>query len=99
MPYEMTVGLYVDDNGKYAQYRAGIAPLLQAAGGKFRYDFDIARTLKGEAGHDINRLFVLQFPDRDAKERFFSDPAYLEIRGRLFDKAVRDAAIIAEYPS
>ena len=50
MPFEMTVGLLVVDQEKYAQYRAEMTPLLEAAGGRFRYDFEVARTLKGEAG-------------------------------------------------
>jgi hypothetical protein len=32
MPFELTVGLLVVDPEKYAQYRAEIAPLLEAAG-------------------------------------------------------------------
>jgi uncharacterized protein (DUF1330 family) len=97
MAFEMTVGLFVADQEKYAQYRAEIAPLLEAAGGRFRYDFEVARTLKGEANHDINRLFVLQFPDRSSKESFFTDSRYLEIRARLFTQAVEAVAVIAEY--
>src|SRR5512133_1599112 len=84
MAYEMTVALRVSDPATYTQYRAEIAPLLQAAGAQFRYDFEVARTLKSEVEHEINRVFVLQFPDREAQERFFADPVYLEIRGRLF---------------
>jgi uncharacterized protein (DUF1330 family) len=99
MFYEMTVGLFVLDGERYAQYRAEIAPLLKAAGGRFRYDFEVAQTLKSEAGHEINRLFVLQFPDRARKERFFTDSLYAEIRARLFEKAVNGMAIIAEYAS
>lgn len=97
MAFEMTVGLWVADHRKYAQYRAEIAPLLEAAGAGFRYDLEVARTLKSETGQDINRLFVLRFPDRAAKERFFADPRYIEIRARLFEKAVEKTAIIAEY--
>jgi uncharacterized protein (DUF1330 family) len=90
----MIAALFVADQDKYAQYRAEIAPLLQAVGGAFRYDFEIAKTLKSEAGHEINRVFILSFPDRAAKERFFSDPRYLEIRGRLFETAVRGITIL-----
>ena len=97
MPFEMTVGLLVTDQEEYARYRAGMTPLLEAAGGGFRYDFDVARTLKGDAAHEINRLFVIRFPDRDARDRFFSDPRYLEIRTRHFEKSVAGAARIAEY--
>lgn len=97
MSFEMTVGLFVVDQEKYAAYRAESAPLLEGAGGKFRYDFEVARTLKTEGSHDINRLFVLQFPDRASKERFFKDARYQEIRARLFEKAVQQASTIAEY--
>ena len=97
MSYEMTVALLVADQEKYAQYRAEIAPLLEAAKGRFRYDFDVARTLKSKTRFEINRLFVIQFPDRQRKEQFFADPQYIEIRSRLFEKAVAKIAIIAEY--
>jgi uncharacterized protein (DUF1330 family) len=97
MPFQQTRALLVTDPEKYAQYRAEIAPLLEETGGSFRYDFEVARTLKNEAPHRINRLFVLQFPDRAAKERFFSDPRYIRIRIRLFEKAVAEQTIIAEY--
>ena len=98
MPFEITVGLLVHHQETYSQYRAEIRPLLDAAGADFRYDFEIARTLKGESDHEINRLFVLRFPDRARKEQFFADPKYLEIRARLFKKAVAGATTIAEYP-
>ncbi len=97
MAFEMMVGLLVADPEKYAQYRAEIAPLLEAAGSAFRYDFEVARTLKSQADHDINRVFVLRFPDRTAKERFFGDARYVEIRARFFEKAVRGMSIVAEY--
>ena len=93
----MTVGLFVIDQEKYAQYRAEMTPLLEAAGGSFRYDFEVARTLKSESGHDVNRLFVIRFPDEAGKDRFFADPRYLEIRIRLFDKAVQSRTNIAAY--
>lgn len=96
MAFETIVGLWVADQGQYARYRAEIAPLLEAAGGGFRYDFEVARTLKSEAGQDINRLFVLRFPDRAGKEQFFADPRYREIRARLFEKAVTGVVQIGE---
>jgi uncharacterized protein (DUF1330 family) len=96
MFFELMVGLHVTDNAEYSQYRTGIAPLLQEAGGEFRYDFEVARTLKNEADHEINRVFLLRFPDRAAKERFFADPRYREIRRRFFPQAVGGLTIIAE---
>jgi uncharacterized protein (DUF1330 family) len=97
MAFEILMGLRVADRDTYAEYRTAIAPLLDAAGAGFRYDFDVARTLRSEGGRDLNRVFVLRFPDREAKERFFADPVYLAIRSRLFETAVREAVTIAEY--
>src|SRR5262249_9436490 len=97
MPFDMTAVLFVADQDKYAQYRAEIAPLLQATGGAFRYDLEVAKALKSEVGHDINRLFLLRFPDRGAKEWFFTHSQYLEIRARLFDAPVRRLPIIPDH--
>ena len=97
MPFEITMGLFVADQEKYARYRVEIAPLLKAAGASFRYDFEVARTLRSESGLEVNRVFVLQFPDRAGKDRFFADPRYLEIRSRLFEKSVTGAVTIAQY--
>ena len=97
MPYEMTVGLDVVDDGTYARYRREMRPLLAAAGGEFRYDFVVARTLEADQDVEINRAFILRFPDRAAKDRFFADPRYLEIRARLFEPAVRTRVTLAEY--
>lgn len=96
MSFQMIVGLFVADQEKYAQYRAEMTPLLHAAGGSFRFDFEVARTLKNDAPHDINRVFVIQFPDRETRDRFFADPRYLDIRGRLFEVSVNGITRIAE---
>lgn len=99
MPFVMIVGLLVTDHEKYAEYRADIAPLLAAAGGRFQYDFEVGLNLKNEARHEINRLFALQFPSRANRDRFFADQQYIDIRTRLFVPAVEGMTIIAECAS
>ena len=74
-----------------------MSPLLERIGGGFRYDFTIAKTLRNSAGHEINRVFIIYFPNRHARDRFFDDEAYREIRGRLFETSVRDTTIIGEW--
>jgi uncharacterized protein (DUF1330 family) len=97
MAFEMLVGLNVVDQEEYASYRAGMTPLLEAAGGTFAYDFEVARTLKADAAHPINRVFLIRFPDRATRDQFFSSPAYLAIRERYFANSVQGATRIAEY--
>jgi uncharacterized protein (DUF1330 family) len=96
MPYEMTIGLFVTDPEKYAEYRSATAPLLDASGGRFRYDFEVSRTLESESGQQINRVFVLEFPDRDVKDRYFANPKYVAVRKRLFEPAVQALVKISE---
>lgn len=98
MRYEMLVGVSVTDRRVYEEYRSEIRPLLEAAGAAFRFDCEVSRVLKGEdAVSEVNRLFVLGFPSRAAKEAFFGDPAYREIRARLFEKSVQKMVVLAEY--
>lgn len=97
MPYERFFGLEVVDQDMYTQYRAEMVPLMEAAGGTFRYDFELARVLRSEKNAPINRAFVIRFPTRAASEQFFGDQRYLEIRRRLFEPSVRAIVSIAEY--
>ena len=88
MPYQITVGLQITDDALYEEYRKAIAPLLKAHGGHFRYDFRIAEVLMNESNKPINRLFVLSFTSKDAKERFFSSSDYKDARENYFQKSV-----------
>ena len=97
MTHERVVGLTVTDDAVYGQYRAAIAPLLAAHGGAFRFDFKIAEVLKSSSDHPINRVFALQFADRERQEAFFANPEYRRIRATYFDRSVRGTTVIAEY--
>ena len=98
MAYEMAVGLVVVNQESYTQYRTAMRPLLEEAGGEFRYDFEIAHVLRRQEGDaEINRTFVMRFPDKSSKERFFGDPRYADIKRRFFDPAVKARVLIAEY--
>ena len=95
--HEMLVGLHVTDDATYARYREAMTPLLEAAGGSFRYDFTVAEMLKGDASPPINRVFVLSFPSSEAKEAFFADPEYLAAKQRFFEASVDLVELIATY--
>jgi uncharacterized protein (DUF1330 family) len=97
MSFENLVGLHVTDQSGYQQYRAKIMPILHSYGGDFRYDFKIADVLVNGSPHAINRVFVIGFTDQIAKEKFFADPAYLQIRKALFETSVDGVSVIAEF--
>lgn len=83
---ELLVGLTVKDEAGYAAYRAAMTPLLEARGGSFGVDVRVAEVLRGAPA--INRLFTVRFPSAAARDAFFADPAYLEVRARLFEPSV-----------
>lgn len=94
---EMLVGMEILDPERYRAYRKAMLPLLEQIGGSFRYDFTVGETLKSASDHVMTRVFTIAFPDADTRDRFFSDPAYLEIKRQHFEGAVGGTTIIAEY--
>jgi uncharacterized protein (DUF1330 family) len=104
--FTQLIGLRVDDAARYAEYRAGMTPILHAHGGAFGLDLEVARVLKlpGELPVDgapndgaINRVFSIGFPSREAHARFFADAGYLAVRARHFEPAVSRVFILAEW--
>ena len=95
--YGRLMALEVRDDASYARYRKEMAPILASCGGRFDHDFVVSEVLTSSAGERINRVFVMSFPERAAAERFFADPAYREIRARLFEPAVANATQLAEF--
>lgn len=88
-------GIEVRDRDRYARYRSQMRPILEQHGGIFAWDFHVSRAERGE--HWINRLFAIRFPDRAARERFFSDGRYRAVRREFFELSVGRVAALAEF--
>ena len=95
--HTIVVGLEVVDDEGYARYRAAMMPILERFGGRFGYDFEIAKVLRSEVDVPINRVFTLVFPDRASKQAFFADAEYLRVRAHHFEPAVGHRTAIAEF--
>ncbi len=96
--YVMLMGLEITDDGAYAQYRAGMTPILESYGGSFGCDFVVAAVLRGPSER-LNRVFTIVFPDRATQERFFADARYQAVRARHFEPAVARTFVLAELES
>lgn len=97
MAFEMLLGLNVVDDEAYNAYRRGMTPIMEKYGGSFRYDFRVEKTLKSEVAHPINRVFIISFPDLNARKGFFADPEYQKVRKEFYVPAVKDTAILWEH--
>ena len=93
----MLIGLNVLDDGKYQEYRENMKPILSTYGGGFRYDFKISEVLLAETTNNINRVFTIYFPGREAMEAFFSNLEYLKVKEQYFEGAVASTTIISSY--
>ena len=93
----MIVGLQISNEDLYRDYRKAMKPLLDKAGGGFRYDFKVSEVLQNQEGHPINRVFAIYFGSKTKKENFFHDPAYQEIKKQFFEASVEATTIISEY--
>lgn len=97
MPYEILVGLNVTDDDLYQKYRDEMTPILKTYGGGFRYDFLIEKVLKTDSESKINRFFAIYFETEEAKEEFFLNDKYLQIKEKYFTPSVSSTTIIAKY--
>ena len=96
MPFVNIVALLVTDQRMYAEYRRNMTPLLTACGGMFQFDVEVSRDLK-QPERKFNRLFAVQFPDRETRNHFFVDPQYLAIRAKYFNPAVASVHELGDF--
>jgi uncharacterized protein (DUF1330 family) len=85
---EILIGLQVTDQDSYAEYRKHMTPLLEAHGGRFVLDVQVAEVLRAPEPKPINRLFTIRFPSLAQLDAFFANPEYLVVRKRYFEPAV-----------
>ena len=97
MTYERIMGLQVIDDEEYGKYRAGMLPILEKFGGSFGYDFTIAEVLKSKTKNPINRVFTIEFPSKRVMEEFFSNPEYIAVQQRHFERSVNSKTVIATH--
>lgn len=94
---EVTWGLHVTDEVTYADYRAGMKPILATFGGKFVLDLRVSDVLLAPGDAKFNRLFTIRFPSPETMEAFFRDPDYRAVRKELFDRSATNVSEIARY--
>ena len=99
MSYNLLIGLRVSDEAGYQAYRDAMRPILEQYDGGFSYDFRVSDVLQSKADHEINRVFIIHFPNKSARESFFSDPAYKAVRKAHFEPAIAGSTVLATFES
>ena len=95
MSFERIMGIYVTDDDEYQNYREGMLPILHSFGGSFGFDFKVSEVLKSKTNDPINRVFTLEFSNKQVMEEFFSNPSYIEVKNKHFKNSVQSVTIIS----
>lgn len=95
MSFERIMGIYVTDDDEYQNYREGMLPILHSFGGSFGFDFKVSEVLKSKTNDPINRVFTLEFSNRQVMEEFFSNPNYIEVKNKHFKNSVQSVTTIS----
>lgn len=95
MAFQRLMGLQVIDQDQYTLYRQHMRPILEQHQGRFVADFKIQETLLPH--RQINRVFILEFPDQTHMQAFFKHPEYLAVREQYFDASVAEVFELACY--
>lgn len=93
--YERIMGIQVNDDGEYQKYREGMTPILHSFGGSFGYDFKIQEVLISKTDEEINRVFTIEFPNKEVMDSFFSDAEYLAVQKKHLINSVSSKTIIS----
>lgn len=95
MTYERIMGLHVTDDKLYSKYRNAMSPILEQFGGSFGYDFKISAVLKSKTEDPINRVFSIEFTDKETMDSFFRHAPYQEVRKRYLTRSVSGITTIS----
>ncbi|MFO0559398.1 MAG: DUF1330 domain-containing protein [Polyangiales bacterium] len=96
-PVEILVGVNVVDPEGYARYRAEMTPLLEAHGGRFVVDVQVAKVLRSPEETPFNRMFTIRFESEAQLDRYFELDAYRAIRKRHFEPSVSATVWLGRY--
>jgi len=95
--FERIMGLEVIDHDLYQQYRLYMTPILASYGGRFIYDFAVSEVFISKTDNAINRVFAIEFPERETMHRFFSDREYLKVKAKYLDHSIGSKTVISMY--
>tara|TARA_R110000744_G_scaffold380524_1_gene501727 strand:+ start:4118 stop:4405 length:288 start_codon:yes stop_codon:yes gene_type:complete len=89
------MGLEVTNDGEYQKYRESMIPILHSFGGSFGFDFKVNEVLKSKTSEPINRVFTIDFPNKEIMDNFFNDPEYLAVKAQYFQSSVKSVTTIS----
>ena len=94
MPAYFLAHIDVTDPDLFAEYGAGVAPVIAKFGGRYLVRGGAPVPLEGGA---FKRVVIVEFPTEDAAQAFWSSPEYAPLKALRQRAATIDAAILPAY--
>ena len=95
MPAYLVARIDVHDPAGFEDYRAGVAPVAGAYGGRYLVRTDQLETLEGAA--PSGRLVILEFPSMDPARRFYRSADYAPLLRRRQASTASDIVLVEGY--
>ena len=95
MPAYLVAQIDVHDPAGFEEYRAQVAPVVEAHGGRYMVRTDQLVTLEG--AEPRGRLVILEFPSMDAAQRFYGSADYAPLLRRRQASAASDIMLAEGY--
>lgn len=92
MPAFLVAQIDVHDPVGFEEYRARVAPVVQAYGGRYMVRTDQLEPLEGAAPK--GRLVILEFPSMDAARSFYRSADYAPLLQRRLASTASDIVLV-----
>ena len=84
--------IVVDDDAKYAEYRAQVPPVIAAHGGRYLVRGGAVETKEGDP--PPGRLVVVEFPNMASARTFYSSAEYAPLLKLRLDSAESEVVFV-----
>ena len=92
MPAYLVAQVDVHDPAGFEDYRARVAPVVEAYGGRYLVRTDQLELLEGAAPK--GRLIILEFPSMDAAQAFYRSADYAPLLQRRLASTASDIILV-----
>ena len=95
MPAYLVAQIDVQDPAGFEEYRARVAPVVEAYGGRYMVRTDRLERLEGVEPR--GRLVILEFPSMDAARSFYRSAEYAPLLQQRLDSTASDIVLVEGY--
>ena len=92
----LVVDIDVQDQEKFARYRADVQPIVAKFGGRYLVKAGVLHPMEGD--FELKRLVILEFPSVDAARAFYDSAEYAPLLQMRLESAPSKMVLVEGVP-